>query len=105
MAGQGRGSGLASASLADDPQAQELLGRVNQLVLRKLASPGGPVQEISHRPSAVALDDLSLLTELVINAWRREPVPPSREVLLRLRGEQWGQLQPGGGPAAARPQR
>jgi len=88
MAGQGRGSGLASASLADDPQALELLGRVNKLVLRKLASPGGPVQEISHRPSAVALDDLSLLTELVINAWRREPVPPSREVLLRLRGEQ-----------------
>jgi hypothetical protein len=88
MAVQGRGSGSASAALADDPQARELLGRVNQLVLRKLASPGGPVQEISHRPSAVALDDLSLLTELVIDAWRREPMPPPREVLLRLRGEQ-----------------
>lgn len=82
MAVQERSSGSASAALADEPQARELLGRVNQLVLRKLASPGGPVQEISHRPSAVALDDLSLLTELVIDAWRREPVPPPREVLL-----------------------
>jgi len=52
MAGQGRGSGLASASLADDPQAQELLGRVNKLVLRKLASPGGACA--GDQPSAIS---------------------------------------------------
>ena len=70
-------SGLASG-LAGDPQARELLRRVNQLVLSKLALPGGPVQAVSHRPLAVALDDLSLLTELVIEAWRLEPTTPPR---------------------------
>ena len=46
MAVQKRCSASASAALADDPQARELLGRVNQLVLRKLAFPGGPVHWI-----------------------------------------------------------
>ena len=62
-------SGPASV-LAGDPQASALLLRVNQLVLSKLASPGGPVQAMSHRQAPVTLDDLSLLTELVIEAWR-----------------------------------
>jgi hypothetical protein len=80
-------SGPASV-LAGDPQASALLLRVNQLVLSKLASPGGPVQAMSHRQAPVTLDDLSLLTELVIEAWRLEPTPPPRHALLRLRGEQ-----------------
>ena len=80
-------SGPASV-LEGDPQASALLLRVNQLVLSKLALPGGPVQAMSHRQAPVALDDLSLLTELVIEAWRLEPTPPPRHALLRLRGEQ-----------------
>jgi hypothetical protein len=56
-------SGPASG-LAGDPQAHALLRRVNQLVLSKLALPGGAVQTMSHRPLPVVLDDLSLLTEL-----------------------------------------
>ena len=80
-------SGPASG-LAGDPQAHALLRRVNQLVLSKLALPGGAVQTMSHRPLPVVLDDLSLLTELVIEAWRLEPTPPPRQALLRLRGEQ-----------------
>ena len=80
-------SGPASG-LAGDPQAHALLRRVNQLVLSKLALPGGAVQTMSHRPLPVVLDDLSLLTELVIEAWRLEPTQPPRQALLRLRGEQ-----------------
>lgn len=38
--------------------------------------------------STLALDDLGLLTELVIEAWRHEPHRASRVALLRLRGEQ-----------------
>lgn len=80
-------SGPASV-LAGDPQASALLLRVNQLVLSKLASPGRPTQVMSHRQAPVTLDDLNLLTELVIEAWRLEPTPPPRHALLRLRGEQ-----------------
>jgi hypothetical protein len=78
----------AEQRLAHDPEAILLLQRVSQLMLQKLACPGGPLQQASHRTSTLALDDLGLLTELVIEAWRHEPHRASRVALLRLRGEQ-----------------
>ena len=78
----------AEQGLADDPAAMALLRRVSQLMAHKLAAPGGPLQQASHDPATLALDDLSLLSELVIQAWRREERPLEREQLLRLRGEQ-----------------
>ena len=65
-----------------------LLQRVSQLVVQKLAVPGGPLQQASHDPATLALDDLSLLSELVIQALQGEKQPLQREQLLRLRGEQ-----------------
>ncbi len=78
----------AEQGLGGDPAAMALLQRVSQLVIQKLAVPGGPLQQASHDPATLALDDLSLLSELVIQALQREKQPLQREQLLRLRGEQ-----------------
>jgi hypothetical protein len=78
----------AEQGLGGDPAAMALLQRVSQLVAQKLALPGGPLQQASHDPATLALDDLSLLSELVIQALQREKQPLQREHLLRLRGEQ-----------------
>jgi hypothetical protein len=82
-----RALACAEQGLGDDPAATALLMRVSQLMAQKLAAPGGPLQQASHDPATLALDDLSLLSELVIQAWRREDRPLQREQLLRLRGE------------------
>ena len=78
----------AERGLGGDPAAMALLQRVSQLVVQKLAVPGGPLQQASHDPATLALDDLSLLSELVIQALQREKQPLQRDQLLRLRGEQ-----------------
>lgn len=81
----------AQSGLQADPAATALLLRVSQLMAQKLAQPGGPLQQVSHDPATLALDDLALLSELVIQAWHREGESLSRELnrerLLRLRGE------------------
>ena len=65
----------AERGLGGDPAAMALLQRVSQLVVQKLAMPGGPLQQASHDPATLALDDLSLLSELVIQALQRENQP------------------------------
>ena len=82
-----RALALAQEGLLDDPAATALLLRVSQLMAQKLARPGGPLQQASHDPATLALDDLGLLSELVIQAWRGEEQPLNREWMLRLRGE------------------
>jgi hypothetical protein len=81
----------AQLGLQADPAATALLLRVSQLMAQKLAHPGGPLQQASHDPATLALDDLALLSELVIQAWHREGESLSRELnrerMLRLRGE------------------
>jgi hypothetical protein len=74
-----RALALAQEGLLDDPAATALLLRLSQLMAQRLARPGGPLQQASHVPATLALDDLGLLRELVIQAWRREEQPLNRE--------------------------